>query len=296
MTFKKAMLIKLSAIALLVLLAACGCGSPPQAKSPKALLASAWNNYRSAAYNAATEEFNAVMIQTQETSEEHLQALYGLATTWNWRSPGDDRAKAEALYQKLQQLSPKHDLAAWSLLALSRLKHVVPVDVEYNAPEARKAYQECIDRFPDHPAADEAFIYQQSTLIVSMNPDEVKLAAVALEKFVAEKPNSIFNSPAYHLLSKVYEVLKQPEKQLQARIAAVEREERDPENPEPEFANAYWNIATIAEFDAGDFPTARKYYQRLIDEYPTDIHKFGAKLALRRMDDMEAALLKEDTK
>jgi tetratricopeptide (TPR) repeat protein len=298
MAFKKAMLKKItSAVALLVLLASTsGCGSAPLVRSPKELISSAWNNYRSGAYSAAIEEFNAAVIQTPETSEDHLQALYGLATTWNWRSPGDDRAKAESLYQKLQQLSPGHDLAAWSLLALARLKHVAPVDQNFDAPEARRAYQECIDRFPNHPAADEAFIYQQSTLIVSMKPEEVKQASATLEKFVVQKPNSRFNSPAYHLLSKAYELLKQPDKQLQARVKAIELEERDPENPEPEFANAYWNIATIAEFDAGDFDTARKYYQRLIDEYPTDIHKFGAKLALRRMDELEAKLLKEASK
>jgi len=194
------------------------------------------------------------------------------------------------------ELSPKHDLAAWSLLALARLKHIVPVDQDPNAVETRQAYQKCIDRFPDHPAADEAFIYQQSTWVVTAKAEDATKAADALEKFVSQKPNSKFSSPAYHLLSKAYETLRKPDQQLQARIKAMELEEQDPENPENELANAYWNIATIAEFDAGDFATARKYYQRLIDEYPTDIHKYGAKLALQRMDNMEATLLKEVSK
>jgi tetratricopeptide (TPR) repeat protein len=260
------------------------------------LVASGWNNYRSGTYNAAVEEFDAVVARTPNSNDEHLQALYGLATTWNWRSPGENRIKALANYEQLIAAAPKHDLAAWSLLAIARMKHIVPVDQNADVTETRKAYQECIDRFPDHIAAEEAFIYQQSTYIETLDPADAKLACATIESFISKKPASKFTSPAFHLLSKGYETLRLRDKQLEARIKAVEHEEQDPENPENELANSYWSLATIAEFDAGDFATARKYYQRLIDEYPVDIHKFGAKLALKRMDEMEAKLRTEAAK
>ena len=48
--------------------------------------------------------------------------------------------------------------------------------------------------------------------------------------------------------------------------------------------------STVAEFEAGDFEAARTFYRRLIDEYPTDIRKYAAQQALRRMDETERAL------
>lgn len=282
-----------SALLALFLLIVCGCTSEQPQASPAALIASAWNNYRAGVFDSATREFETALARSPQDSDENLQALYGLAVSWHLRSPGEDRAKAELLYQQLVQRAPKHDLAAWSLLALARLKHVVPVDQKSDHSAVRKAYQECIDRFPGHVAAEEAFIYQQSTHVITLDVAETELARAALEKFVAEKPKSRFLGSAYQLLSKCYETLRQPRKQLAARIKSAESEEFDPENPEPERSKTYWDIATIAEFDAGDFDAARKYYKLLIEEYPTDIHKYGAKSALRRMDEMESKLRAE---
>jgi len=54
-----------------------------------------------------------------------------------------------------------------------------------------------------------------------------------------------------------------------------------------------WLIAVYAEFDAGDFKTAREYYRRLIDEYPTDNKVYMAKMALERLDEVEAQIRRE---
>jgi len=80
---------------------------------------------------------------------------------------------------------------------------------------------------------------------------------------------------------------------LWAVIEALERKEIDPTNPYSDNAWPYWDIATVAEFEVGDFETARKYYQMLIDGYPTDTRKYPAKQALKRMDKLEAEIQKE---
>jgi hypothetical protein len=87
--------------------------------------------------------------------------------------------------------------------------------------------------------------------------------------------------------------LKQPELRLRAEENALKTYEIDPTNPSAELGWFYWTVATIAEFEVGDFDTARKYYRKLLAEYPHDQMVFGAKQALKRMDDLEAKLRAE---
>ena len=59
-------------------------------------------------------------------------------------------------------------------------------------------------------------------------------------------------------------------------------------------ADAGWKTARALGFAPtlalGDFDTARKYYRKLIEEYPTDIRMYGAKQALKRMDEVEGKI------
>jgi tetratricopeptide (TPR) repeat protein len=96
--------------------------------------------------------------------------------------------------------------------------------------------------------------------------------------------------PALSLLAVSHHQLGEQKERLQVEIESLDATEVDPENPYNEFAWQYWNIATIAEFEMGDFTIARKYYQRLLDEYPRDRRVYGAKQALKRMDEVEAQL------
>ena len=79
---------------------------------------------------------------------------------------------------------------------------------------------------------------------------------------------------------------------IPAASASLEARELDPTNPYSDNAALYWEIATIAEFEAGDFAVARKYYKGLVDEYPQDQRRWGARLALERLDAVEAKLRK----
>ena len=75
-----------------------------------------------------------------------------------------------------------------------------------------------------------------------------------------------------------------PEEKLRSLIKALETKEIDPLNPRMENAGAYWEVAVTAEFQAGDFITAKKFYQRLIDEYPQERRRFAAIFAIKRID------------
>ena len=113
-----------------------------------------------------------------------------------------------------------------------------------------------------------------------------------LLEFIAHEQKE-FVSPAWSLLTVAYVNLNEQEKRLAAEEESFKHTETDPNDPSVEYAWAFWNLATIAEFDVGDFAKARRYYQALIDTYPNDLRVHGCKVALARMDAMEAKLRAE---
>ena len=249
----------------------------------------AWQDFRLAEYDLAERAFARIQATAPAGSEEYVRATFGLANVWNLRRPGEDIEKAQAFYQQIIDDQPAHDLAPWCALALVRLQHVVPVGQDPDYAAVRKGYRAIIQRYPGHLAAKESTIYLNATLIATLDEAQSRQAVSNLNAFIATGSQE-FLAPAYSLLAVGYTTLKQPELRLQAEIKAFENVEIDPANPFNEFAWAYWNIATIAEFEVGDFALARQYYQRLIDEYPVDIRTFPSQQALARMDAVEQAL------
>ena len=243
-------------------------------------------------YETAIGTFDAAVNQLPADNPDRILALYGLASTWNLRMPVGDRdhVLARELYQQIIETVPKSELASWSALALVRMDHLLPVGEKPDLTLVRPAYETIIARYPQHPASEEAFLYLQSTLVAEMTPAAAEQATHALEKFVQANPDSGYRSAAYGLLQSCYELLNEPEKQLQSLIMGLESREVDPTNPKFEKSWAYWRIATVAEFEAGDLETARKYHRLLLEEYPMDSRGFAAETALKRMDDVEAGL------
>jgi tetratricopeptide (TPR) repeat protein len=249
----------------------------------------AWQNFRLAEYELADRDFSAILAVAEKGGEDYYRALFGLANVWNLRRPGEDVEKARGYYRQIIEEAPNHDLAPWCELALVRLQHVVPVgnDPDYDA--VRKGYRDIIARHPGHLAAKESTIYLNATLVATLDEALTWQAVSNLNVFIDSGAKE-FLGPAYSLLAVSYTTLKKPELRLQAEIKSFENVEIDPANPFNEFAWAYWNIATIAEFEVGDFDLARQYYHRLIQEYPVDIRTFPAQQALARMDAVEKAL------
>ena len=265
----------------------CGCSKPIELTSDQDPVKYAWNNYRLGEVKRAITTFEMILKSTDDTDENHLQALYGLATVWNLRRPDENPKLATEYYNTLIERAPDHELAAWSALAIARMKHLVPVGKDPDYDDVRATYRDIVSRYPGHVAADEAFLYLQTTYVMNMKPADAQLALDALETFIQEHPKSAFVSAAYSLISVCCETLGQPEKRLAVELKAFETAEIDPTNPFQDNAWRYWMLATLAEFDAGDFNTARKFYERLIEEYPTDIKVYSCEQALERMERIE---------
>jgi tetratricopeptide (TPR) repeat protein len=264
-----------------------GCG-PQAASDPAEQVRVGWDAYRMGEWNQAVLAFEKARDATPPDSPLRAQALYGLATTWNLRRPGEDPALARQLYRQVADLWAASDEAAWSLLALARMKHVLPPGLDPDLSEVRTAYQEVIDRFPNHPAGHEAFVHQQATILSSYAPQDARQVLADVQAFIRKHGDSQFLSVLYSLMGTCYFILDEPERRLAADLSAYEVRELDPTNPNQDNTGWYWNLACEAEFEVADYATARKFYRLLLDEYPTDVRVYAAKQALKRMDEMEA--------
>jgi hypothetical protein len=85
-------------------------------------LARGWDRYRLGEFSLVLKDFEAAAQRDEPGSSNHLTALYAQATTWNLRRPDEDKVRAERLYREVIALAPTNDLAAWSWLALARVK------------------------------------------------------------------------------------------------------------------------------------------------------------------------------
>lgn len=263
------------------------CGEVDTGK-PHKLLELGWEYYRAGEYAPALKTFQRAERLAKKDPELGLKIQYALATTWNLRRPGHDPVKARAFYQGILDRAPRHDLSAWSLLALARMQHVIPSDQKPDYPAMRIAYQRVIDGFPGHAAADEAFLYQQTTLLAMLKTAEAAAALTNVLAYMERYPQTRQRSPLFQLLANCHQILGNPEARLAAEIEALKTRELDPTNPRANFSWPVWAIANLAEFEVGDFKTAREYYERFLREYPDDNKTYGAQVALARLSATEA--------
>jgi tetratricopeptide (TPR) repeat protein len=273
-------------------LSACG-KQARQTGDAAALIGEGWTAYRLSEFQNAALAFDAARASADRGSDAWAMATYGLATTWDLRRPGEDPALATQLYQEILAGAPDSPMIPWTELALARQQHLVPVGENPDYAAVNKAYQHIMEKFPGHLAAKEAFLYLQSIQLAKLEPQSTRAAAEKLQEF-ATREKKEFLSPAWSLLAVAYNTLNQQEQRLHAEKTSFETTEVDPSDPYIEFAWAYWNLATIAEFEVGDFVLARRYYNLLLEKYPTDIRVYGCKQALERMDALEAKIRAEE--
>ncbi len=255
-----------------------------------------WERYRLGESSLALKDFEAAAQGTEPGSSNHLAALYAQATTWNLRRPDEDKALAERLYREVIALAPTNDLAAWSWLALARMK-AMPVGGGVPPLQQQvEAYQEVIDRFTFHPAGEEAFLHQQAARLEQPDEARTRMVLAALETFLRSHPQSPWRSGAYGLVGHCCAVLGLKDRRLESVFEAWRTAELDPASPPStrDMSLFYWQVATLAEFETGDFALAREYYRKFITEYPREQRVFVAKQELKRMDELEAEIRRQE--
>ena len=253
-------------------------------------LRDAWTTYRLREFPAALRKFEMLEAATPPGSGLNLWALYGQACCWNYRQDTRDPEKAAELYNKiLATVKSDHPLASWSAFDLVRRKHLARADVPLDYEDLTKSYAEVAKKYPGTAAGTEALLYQLNMESSAALRDPSAIAADA-EAYTDANPKSPYTFRFYQLIAGCYQKLKQSEKYLTYMAKMLEVQEKDTSNPNFENAGLYWRLAYEAEFVVGDFEVARKYYMLILKEYPRDIRTFGTEEALKRMDEVEAAL------
>ncbi|MGD9782307.1 MAG: tol-pal system YbgF family protein [Kiritimatiellia bacterium] len=273
-------------------LSACG-NKAEKTGDAAALIGEGWTAYRLSEFQNAVLAFEAARAAAEKGSDDWAMATYGLATVWDLRRPGEDPKQATLLYKEILAAAPVSPMLPWTELALARQQHLVPVGQEPDYAAVNAAYRHIMEKFPGHLAAKEAFLYLQSIQLAQLDPKTTRAAERKLREFVQSNQKE-FAAPAWSLLAVAYTTLGEQEQRLEAERNAFELTEVDPSDPFIEFAWAYWNLATIAEFEVGDFDLARTYYNLLLEKYPKDIRVYGCKQALARMGALEAKIRAEE--
>ena len=275
----------------ILLVVALACSPAKPARQSGDLVAAGWEYYRLGEFDQAVRTFQ----QAATDAATRVPALFGEAQTWHLRRPDPDLEKAAALYRQVAELAPQSEYAAWSSLALAWIKIATTTSKTLDIPTATQAFEAVLARFPNQPAGQEGFLSLQAVKLHQTGPAIWREVLVALDQFLQQHPQTTYASAAHLLRAHCYRMLAEPVNELAAVRQAWQVEEVDPENPKRNPVGTYWRIATLAEFDVGDFTIAREYYRRLIAEYPTEQRVFLAKQELRHMDEIEAQIRRELT-
>ena len=283
-----------------------GCGrGRASAETSDAAFEMGWNYYRLTEFNLAQKYFEASeRLATNET--QRIRALSALADVWNYRGPNPDRKKAARLYERVIAEDTAKAWAPWAALALARqvqwtaINEFPKLEDEVKDGETVEGMETLYGRvmrdYPGTQAAEEAFLYLQTLRIAQLDDEVLAVGVAALEEWVEANPNSPLLSRAYAMLGQGYHLQREGLKYIGAlaRSAEIAKIQGQNENiPQADQSETYFKMGTAAQFDAGDFDMARRFYAMLIEEAPTDQRVFIAEQHMEQMDAYEAALREE---
>jgi tetratricopeptide (TPR) repeat protein len=272
--------------------------------TPQELITEAWKEFRLGDFDSAAHRFSSAIHRLdKEKAKGHpladerelrINALYGLGLVGTVGREGGEAGGSPEGRRYLQQviaMEGRGEMAAWAALALVRDEHLPqtssdPIDI----PRLRTLYRGILEKYPGSQASQEAFLYLQSLYVETLEPADAHAAIDAIEAYLASNPKAPFRSALHTLMSAANVTLKNYPAALRESIQSLETKEVDPSNPTANNILEYYRIAMMAQYDVGDFDTARKYYHRFLEEYPNDQRAFTVKLQLARMDRLEQEL------
>ncbi|MEK6793749.1 MAG: hypothetical protein AABZ39_03160 [Spirochaetota bacterium] len=256
-----------------------------------------WNTFSRGLFSAAEKNFRTVVTGAPAGSTASIaNACYGLGMVYNF---GDkiDRAQAKHFYEKAAQGT--NDTTAWALLALARLKEVVPMGQTPDYEGARKGYRDLGARFPGHPAAEEAFLHLMTTYLITYRIEDAKVALAEIEEYLRANPDTPYKERLYDILASAYNNISMnlgagstPAERMAFRTKglAINAERlkilKEYKNypVANDIASTLWNLGFNAAFAVGDLAKARAYLNELITSYPYDFRAPLAAIELKRFD------------
>jgi tetratricopeptide (TPR) repeat protein len=292
-------------VAVLIVLVVAGCERARVEAPPRELLEKAWSHFRLEEFEEAREAFAAALEKVADAKDgpeaegpgerERLQlnATYGLALVASLAHHGEEPAEARRLFERVIALdhSPTRETAAWAALALVRDAALpATADAAIDRAAVSAGYGEVMEKYPATPAAEEAFLYRTAMLVETLERGDARRAVEEVRAYMGAHPAARLRTALFALESTAHGTLGEYREALAAAIASVESKEADPANPQANTILEYYRIGMMAQFDVGDFATARAYYAKFLAEYPRDQRAFVVRLLLEHLDRTEVAL------
>lgn len=269
-----------------------GCEPGRSDLPPRDLLEKGWGHFRLEEFAEAQLAFETALEKVAASDADlRLNAIYGLGLIASLSQQGTKDARQRFEQVIAEDHSPGRAMAAWAALALVREAHLPDTaDAIPDTSFLAAAYTRMMTDYPGTSAAEEAFLHRTAMRVESLQAAEAQQAIVEVRAYVTAHPQARLRTALLALQSTAHQTLGEYPEALAAAIASVESKEPDPANPRQNNILEYYRIGMMAQFDVGDFPTARAYYGRFLAEYPRDQRAFAVKLLLSHLDRTEAAL------
>ena len=285
----------------LVCIALAGCAEKRAAKTAEEWLREGWGNFRLEEFDEAEGDFSAALAElkratTAENDGRRINAIYGMGMVASLGRHGGETERAREYFEQVMALDDpakggNGEMAAWAMLAMVREKYLpARSDGTPDNAAAQAGYAQVMARYPGRAAAEEAFLDHAELLVQSFGEEDARRTVEEVTAYLKAHPRTRVASGLYALVSKAHEVLHEYPEALTAAIASLDAKEKDPANPSENNILELYRIGMMAQFDVGDFATARKYYQRFLAEYPRDQRAFNVRLLLANMDAAEKAM------
>jgi tetratricopeptide (TPR) repeat protein len=225
-------------------------------------LKKAWRAFDIGDTRTVHELFTRVSEKADATDAEKVQALFGLATNYQFAIPKGKPDKAREYFQRIVDEHPKNTVAAWALLKLGILEGSADLEARNRA---KVFYQRVRDEYPTSLAIHEATLRIAMGYFFDMEPEQVAIAIEMLEKHMKDYPDNPLASIMLFRLSYWYsEIERDYEKSIKHGLVLGEMKMADPQR----WGMQFWGVAQTLRYRLNQPEEAIKWYQKIIDDCP----------------------------
>jgi TolA-binding protein len=268
----------ISAAYLAMLLGGC---SQPVSTDPETNIAEGAKLCASYTFDRAAEHFAEARTVSPYGSHSWQRATFGLAVSLQQQVPIDlgRTAQAAKLFEEVIHYDGNTPLAALACMNLGRIAEVLDTNADtVDLPEARRRYQQVIDKWPNAAIAGEASLRLAVTWIQTLERADVEKGIAILEARAA-LPGERWSGALWKQAGDTWWI------NLGDRVNAVRclKNCLEAGHPDPSRASqTVWRAAKLAD-EVGDSATALQMYRRIIERHPNSGMAWDAQQRMREM-------------
>ena len=240
-------------------------------------LQKAWRSFNIGDTQKAHDLFQQVESRPDATEAEKVQALFGLATNYQFAIPKGKPEKARQYFRRIIEEYPNNSTASWALLKLGTMEGSANLDARNRA---RKYYREVLAQYPSGLAIHEATLRLAQTYFFELEPEEAANGMEILENHMKQYPDNPLASSMLFRLSYWYsEVERDYENSYRHGRILGELQMADPQR----WGMQFWNVAQTLRFRLNQPEESLKWYRKLIDDCPYHYLVLPSRIAIAQL-------------